>query len=374
MKTKLNNKSYLAYVSIFFLGFLLLTAVNTYGQEKEIPHELGSLTEWDPLKEVIVGGWDTQWPVLTPTELSVMEASLSKESLDLFKEMQGTWMETAQPELYERVKKECLDLRATFEKLGVKVYMPRAATKDDIDLYNNETGILPWFPRDMFVSHKNKIIFGSIGMPMQQKSQQLYYEIINEKVNSATNTEMIAVPIPNFAVKDGTKQMNNVPLVDGGDVMFFGDHVFIGVSEQQNMGSNLRGAQWLQKVLGDDYKVIPVRLGEEYFHLDLVMSAPREGLLMYAPEAFLDGLPDFFHDWDKIEVTGKQAMNGSLNGLPVNPENYIIGINARDDNKWLISQMEAKGITVHPVWFDEHNLRDGSIRCATQQILRLPAK
>jgi N-dimethylarginine dimethylaminohydrolase len=359
-------------LNLFSLSVLvcLLSVSNIHAEEK--PLELGALTEWDPLKEVIVGGWETQWPVLTPVELSVMEASLSKESLAAFKEMQGTNMQKSQPELYERVKKEVMDLRAVFEKLGVKVYLPRAATKDDIDLYNNETGLLPWFPRDMFISHKNKIIFGSIGMPMQQKSQQLYYEIMNEKVNSATTTEMIAVPIPNFAVKDGTKQMNNVPLVDGGDVMFFGDHVFIGVSEQINMGSNLRGAQWLQKVLGDDYKVIPVRLKEEYFHLDLVMSAPREGLIMYAPEAFIDGLPDFFHDWDKIEVTGKQAMNGSLNGLPVNPKNYIIGINARDDNKWLISQMEERGIKVHPVWFDEHNLRDGSIRCATQQLLRVP--
>ena len=40
----------------------------------------------------------------------------------------------------------------------------------------------------------------------------------------------------------------------------------------------------------------------------------------------------------------------------------------------LIAKMEAKGIKVHPVWFDEHNQRDGSIRCATQQLLRIPTK
>ena len=336
------------------------------------PLEIGALTEWDPLKEVIVGGWETQWPVLSPGELATIEASLSAESVEKFKKMQGSWMETDQPELYERVKKEVMDLKATFEKLGVKVYLPRKVIPEDIDLYGKETGFLPWFPRDMFVTHKNVVIFSSQGMPMLQKSQQIYYEIWDEKVTSSEHVEMIGCPFPNFTIKEGAKYNNNVPLVDGGDVMFFGDKVFFGVSESVSHGSNFRGAEWLQRVLGPEYEVIPVHLKEKYFHLDLVLSAPREGLIMVAPEAFIDGVPSYFDDWDKIEVTGEQAMNGSLNGLPVNPENYILGFNARDDNKWLIAQIEERGIKVHPVWFDEHNLRDGSIRCATQQILRVP--
>ena len=321
-----------------------------------------------------MGGWEVQWPILSSTELSVIETSLPKESGDKFKAMQGTSMEEDQPEMFERVKKEVMDLKATFEKLGVKVYLPRKATKDDIDLFGNEKGLLPWFPRDMFITHKNKIIFGSIGMPMQQKSQQLYYEIMDKKANSSELTEMIAVPIPNFAVKDGAKTNNNVPLVDGGDVLFFGEKVFMGVSQQKSMGSNNRGVQWLQKVLGPEYEVIAVPLKERFFHLDLVLSAPREGLIMVAPEAFVDGVPEYFDDWDKIEVTADQAMHACLNGLPVDSENYILGINEKDDMKWLIEKIEAKGIKVHTVWFDEHNQRDGSIRCATQQLLRVPTK
>jgi N-dimethylarginine dimethylaminohydrolase len=336
--------------------------------------EVGALTEWDALKEVIVGGYEAHWPVLTPTELSLIRASHSAEVLATFERTQGTSMEESQPDMFERVKKEVSDLVATFEKLGVAVRQPRSATPDDIALYGTDRGLVPWFPRDMFITHKNKIIFASLGLPMLQKSQQLFYEIMDAKANSSEITEIVGVPFPNFGVKEGAKVNNNVPLLDGGDVLFFGDHLFVGVSEQKNMGSNKRGAAWLQTVLGPDYAVTACPLHEKFFHLDLVMSAPREGLVMVAPEAFIEGVPSYFDDWDKIEVTGEQAMNGCLNGLPVDSENYVLGINERDDMKWLIAQIEERGIKVHPVWFDEHNLRDGSIRCATQQLLRIPGE
>ena len=344
----------------------------TRGETNAETLEVGALTEWDPLKEVIVGGWDVQWPMITPTERSVFLASLTPESLAKFERSQGTLMEESQPEMYKRVRKEVLDLKAVFESLGVTVRLPRDVTQADIDLYGNESGFLPWFPRDQFITHKNLIIFASLGLPMLQKSQQIYYEILEDKAMSSDVTEMIGAPFPNFTVKEGSKKANNVPLIDGGDVLFFGDKVLVGVSDQLNMGSNLRGVHWLQGVLGDEYEVSAVPLRERFFHLDLVMSAPREGLIMVAPDAYIDGVPSFLDDWDRIEVTDDEAMNGTLNGLPVDPDNYVLGTNARDDMEVHIANMTDKDITVHPVWFDEHNMRDGSIRCATQQLLRVP--
>ena len=65
-------------------------------------------------------------------------------------------------------------------------------------------------------------------------------------------------------------------------------------------------------------------------------------------------------------------MHGSLNGLPVDSKNYVLGINESEDMESLMSKMGDHGVQVHPVWFHEHNMRDGSIRCATQQLLRTP--
>jgi N-dimethylarginine dimethylaminohydrolase len=252
-------------VLVCLLSVSSCTAQKETENKTEEPIELGALTEWDPLKEVIVGGWETKWPILSKAELATIEASLSPEGVKKFKEMQGTWMETDQPELFEKVKKEVMDLKAVFEKLGVKVYLPRKVIPEDIDLYGKDTGFLPWFPRDMFVTHKNIVIFGSQGLPMLQKGQQIYYEIYDEKVTSSEHVEMIGTPFPNFTIKDGAKKNNNVPLVDGGDIMFFGDKVFFGVSEQEIHGSNYRGALWLQRVLGPEYEVIAVPLKEKIF-------------------------------------------------------------------------------------------------------------
>lgn len=335
--------------------------------------EVGALTEWDSLKEVIVGGYDAVWPQVTPVELSLMELSMAEEEIEEMKKIAGKHMKKELPELYAKFKKEVMDLKNTFESLGVKVYLPRDITPADVELLGSSYGIYPFFPRDMFVTHKNKIIFGSIGMPTQQKSQQLYYEIMNQKAQASENVEMISVPsLVNVEYKNGAKKKNHVPLVDGGDVMFFGKKVFVGNARQEIMGSNTRGIQWLQKILGDEYEVIEVPLKERFFHLDLVLSAPRDGLIMVAPEAFIDGVPKYFDTWDRIEVTADQAMHGALNGLPVDSENYVLGYNAKDDMKWLVKEMEAKGIKVHLVWFNEHNKREGSIRCATQQLLRTP--
>jgi hypothetical protein len=66
-------------------------------------------------------------------------------------------------------------------------------------------------------------------------------------------------------------------------------------------------------------------------------------------------------------------MNGMLNGLPVDPDNYVIGVDAQEDMEAPMGNIGDKGVAMHPVCrqFDEHNMRDGSIRCATQQLLRV---
>ena len=370
------------------IGIVMLIAMAFSGCQKNGPTqkidtkpaseeklEVGALTEWDSLKEVIVGGYDAVWPQITPVELTHMELSLAEEEIEVMKKIAGKHQQTELPELYAKFQKEVMDLKKTLESLGVKVYLPREFTAADVELLNSSTGFFPFFPRDMFVTHKNKIIFGSIGMPGQQKAQQIYYDIMNKKAQSSANVEMISVPtLINSEYKLDAKTKNHVPLIDGGDVMFFGKKVFVGNSQSGVMGSNTRGIEWLQKVLGDEYEVIEVPLKARFFHLDLVLSAPRDGLVMVAPEAFVDGVPKYFDDWDKIEVTADQAMHGALNGLPVDSKNYILGYNEKDDMKWLVKQMEEKGIKVHLVWFNEHNKRDGSIRCATQQLLRVSEK
>ncbi len=333
---------------------------------------IGAYTEWDSLKEIIVGGYDVIFPAISERERDTVRKMYTPEEAQWFIDMGGKAAETDAPELYQAYKREVGDLVAVLEGLGVKVHQPRKHTPADVALFGAETGFFNLFPRDMFVVHGDKIIHGSMPQPTLQKCQQAYIDIMRDKADE-TGAQWISVPVVNFEFKAGAKQKNHFPLVDGGDILFFGQKVFVGVNEEVGMGCNFRGAAWLQTILGSKYEVITARLGSSFYHLDVVLSAPREGLIVVAPEAFLDGVPAYFDDWDKIEITGEQAMHSAANGLPVDPENYILGYNQMDDMQGHKKRLEQKGITVHLVDFGEHNKREGSIRCATQQLLRVKA-
>ncbi|CAB9510269.1 amidinotransferase [Seminavis robusta] len=105
--------------------------------------------------------------------------------------------------------------------------------------------------------------------------------------------------------------MPEPPLVEGqgtflesDDVFLMGRDILVGRSGN---GSNEKGAKWLQRYLGDEYRVHEVPLSPNFLHLDCVMCAPRPGLAMVCREAFVNGLPDIIKDWDIIDVSPEDA-------------------------------------------------------------------
>ena len=87
--------------------------------------------------------------------------------------------------------------------------------------------------------------------------------------------------------------------LENGDIMIDGHNVYVGMSGN---ASTPKGAVWLQRLLGNDYKVQTIRLRPDLFHIDWLMSLNRPGLLTYCPEALLDPLPAPLDKWDKIET------------------------------------------------------------------------
>lgn len=113
-----------------------------------------------------------------------------------------------------------------------------------------------------------------------------------------------------------------------------------------------------------------VRIGEQFLHLDVCLSIPRDGLAIVCPEAFIDGLPAVLEGWDLIEVTADQARLLACNGLPVDPGTYILGFNDDEDGSTVQAGLEARGIAVHRIAFGNHTEDGGSIRCATHPLVR----
>ena len=105
-------------------------------------------------------------------------------------------------------------------------------------------------------------------------------------------------------------------------------------------------------------------------HLDCVLSVPRNGLAIVCEEAFVDGLPEHIKSWDLIRVDIESVRRLAVNGIPVDSKNYLMSFNDHNDNRYLQSELEKRDIKVHRVFFGTHNGQGGSLRCATQPLVR----
>jgi N-dimethylarginine dimethylaminohydrolase len=88
------------------------------------------------------------------------------------------------------------------------------------------------------------------------------------------------------------------------------------------------------------------------------------------PNAFADGIPSYFDGWKLIEVSKDEALRLATNGLPIDPGHYILSYNEHYDGWRVQNALEAEGITVHRIAFDNHNEDGGSLRCATHPLVR----
>lgn len=163
---------------------------------------------------------------------------------------------------------------------------------------------------------------------------------------------------------------NETPLLEGGDVIVLGTMILVGNSMNPAVGSNEAGYRWLKNFLGDAFNVIRVPLLPEILHRDCVLSVPRRGLAILCPEAFAEGIPKVLEDFDRIMISLEDASRLAVNGLPVDESHYIMSYNDHNGNEYIREELEKRGISVYPVYFGVHNGQGGSLRCATQALLR----
>ena len=60
----------------------------------------------------------------------------------------------------------------------------------------------------------------------------------------------------------------------------------------------------------------------------------------------------------------------AANGMPIDPNHYVMSYNEHYDGKRVQKEIEAEGITVYRIFFGNHNEDGGSIRCSTHPLLR----
>lgn len=374
----------------YHFSFLLAaTAVVLGACSKPVDYEtsdsINITSEYGNLKEIIVGigvgknpSLEAEWyeealKILPPDQAEIGRLAAGLNWKDVFYD--ENWNFTTDPAKAVGSEADFLemendDLVAVLKSLGVTVYRPNEITEEwVIKNYGQDAlinGFSQDFPRDNLAIIGNNVIELTLRTPLRRFDIIGFDDIFKKKCDNTVS--WISMPQrPLLPV-----QAESEPALEGGDVVVLGRTILVGNTANTAVGSNEAGYNWLKNYLGSGYEVIRIPLVENILHLDCVLSVPKKGVAIVCKEAFVNGLPEAIKGWDLIEVSLEEASRLAVNGLPVNEQNYIMSYNdfTEETSSRLKAALEARGITVHRIYFGMHNGEGGSIRCATQALYR----
>ncbi|WP_231496637.1 dimethylarginine dimethylaminohydrolase family protein [Rhodococcus sp. UNC363MFTsu5.1] len=315
-------------------------------------------SEFAPLRTVAVA----QSQLRPPDEVSDSEVSfLGSEARPLLESMLGRDHADVFPDRQRKWESERENLCSVFERYGVEVLRPRMLT-DAEKAAGGSNGYANFFVRDPWFTIGDIVVEGSLRLPHRRLEVLPSREILTTRALDG-RCSYLALPQP--AVPDGVPgDLGAGPFLEGGDVLVYGKHVFVGNS---GLASNDLGIRWLEKVLTPlGYTVETVRLAPNFLHLDCALGLIREGLLVACPDALVDGLPAALRDWDRIEISESDGIDLGTNGLPISPEVYVTDPVFRH----IGDRIAEHGVTVEYVDFAVTRSFGGAFRCTTQPLRR----
>lgn len=321
-------------------------------------------SEFAPLRSVIVANCEFR-----PQDADYMSEEQLDEELSILPEDErkfirsilGLELKFAKPKIHARWESERNNLADLFESLNITVHRPSMLTELQKQ-HRGKAGYANHFVRDPLIVIGKNLFEASFRFP-HRRDEVLPCRPLIEKIIMPADCGYYAVPMPD--IQPLNADFNEVgPFLEGGDVLVLGKDVFVGISGR---ASSIKGASYIAKILKPQgYTVHTVPLKSNFLHLDCAMGLLRPGLMLVCPNAFLEGVPNMFADWEKIIVTEDEASKLGTNGIVVNPSLYITdSIFQR-----IGDQIIKKGIDVHYLDFSISRSLGGGFRCSTQALHR----
>ncbi|MFE3293085.1 dimethylarginine dimethylaminohydrolase family protein [Rhodococcus sp. NPDC059234] len=315
-------------------------------------------SEFAPLRTVAVARSELRPPdhvsesdtaFLTPEARTLFEGMLGRDHGEAFPERQRLW------------EAERESLCSVFERHGVEVLRPRLLTEAE-KRAGGSGGYANFFVRDPWFTVGDVVVEGNLRLPHRRREVLASREILTAR---ALDGRCSYVALPQPAVPSGgPDDLGAGPFLEGGDVLVYDKHVFVGNS---GLASNTLGIDWLHKLLTPlGYTVETVRLQPNFLHLDCALGLIREGLLVSCPDALIDGLPTALREWERIEISESDGVDLGTNGLPISPEVYVTDPVFRH----IGDRIADHGVTVEYVDFAISRTFGGSFRCTTQPLWR----
>ena len=336
-----------------------------------------SCNEWDPLEEVIVGNpLHARFPMADP---STQLAEFSDRPL----------CEIPQGPFPKRIIEETEeDLNAFVEVLeGLNITVRRPDTwphEAKFSTVNWESeGYYNYCPRDVMLVIGDQIIETPNVMRSRSQETFSYRSMMLEYLQSGARWYSAPKPMlldSLFDVDmDKPTPRNDEPAFDAANILRMGHDLIYLVSAT----GNELGGQWLQTILGDEFRVHYLK--DVYYgsHIDSTFVALRPGLMLCNPARLCnDTLPEVLKQWDVIYSPPMETSNSGydaeylsksiasdwidMNLFSISPNLVVVD----RDQVPLIKMLESYGLDVIPLKLRHAKMLGGGFHCTTLDVRR----
>lgn len=250
-------------------------------------NKLLSKNEWDPLKSVIVG--KAKGARIPEVDLSLRTVNYA-DVIDENEIPNGLYPSQVIEETEEDLEIFCEFL----EKENIEVLRPDE--KNVPEYYN-------YCPRDSVLVYDDLIL----AAPQPLRSRAKEYLAMDNHFKKYENIRYIKSQISRSEELYNKNCIGNrdilalteiEPAFDAANIIRDNDNLYYLVSNSGNM----KGAQYLQSLIGPNKKVWPLRGIYSYMHIDSTITLLREGLMLLNPERIknVEQLPRPLQNWDVI--------------------------------------------------------------------------
>lgn len=345
-----------------------------------------SYNEWDPLEEVIVGVLDD---AMFPSWNTINKVIVPPGSWNLVEELVGEGGIPYPKEMIEAAQKDLNEFVHILKSEGVIVRRP-----DIVDYsapystpgWQVSCGFCAANPRDVFLVIGDEIIEA----PMVDRNRYFeawaYRSLLKEyfeagaKWTAAPKPRLLDAQYhPNYQVPQPDEEMCFIitefePTFDAADFVRCGRDI-IG---QKSHVTNSLGITWLQRHLGDEYRIHLVETRyRRAMHIDTTLMPLAPGKVLVNPK-FLDveKLPKFFKSWDVL-IAPEPVYTSSdrlriasvwihMNVLMLDEERVIV----EKSQESMIKALKDWGFKPIPCSFENYYPFGGSFHCATLDVRR----
>ena len=340
-----------------------------------------SYNEWDPLREIIVGTVDGA--AVPPWDVSV-RATVPEDQRPFFKAMAG------KPFPAERVaaaRKDLEELVHILEGEGVTVRRPEQmdhCKPFSTPFWHSASGLYGAMPRDFLLVIGDEIIESPMAWRSRYHEASSYRALIKDyfrrgaKWTAAPRPELrdelydrdYVEPTPGEPMRYVIKETE--PTFDAADFVRCGRDIFAQLSNV----TNAFGIEWLQRHLGDTYRIHVHQYRDTHpMHIDATLMPLAPGKLLINPER-VPVVPAIFRGWDVFHAPRPSIPDShtlymtskwiNMNILMLDEKRVIV----EKSDEPMISAMKSWGFQPILCNFRNFNSFGGSFHCATADIRR----